>query len=183
VAIAATLSQIQGKREVAISYYSRSLTENEKKWHSNELELAAIVNAISHYREYLIGRAFLVYTDNIACVSLLKKPTMSPRLHRWALMVQDYRFSIKHKSGRTNVVADALSQVETCRLVSALGADGIQACQQEDPACHKLLSYLIGGTIDDSLTAAEKKYILKEKERFEVIKGTLLRLQHQGPPW
>lgn len=103
--IVATLSQIQGGREGTISYFSRALSDLKKKCYSNELELQGIVTAIGHFRQYLIEAPFVIYTDSIFCMNLLLKPMLSPRLHRWALMIQDYQFEVGCKKGKTNMVA------------------------------------------------------------------------------
>ena len=51
----------------------------------------------------------MVYTDHSACLSLLNTPRPSGKLARWAMMVQEMNLTLKHRSGRQNANADALS--------------------------------------------------------------------------
>ena len=69
----AVLSQLKDGREHVVSYLSRTLLDNEKRWHSNELECAAVVWATKKLRPYLYGRQFTIETDNSAVVWLFKK--------------------------------------------------------------------------------------------------------------
>ena len=75
--IAAALSQIQDGIEKPIAFYSRALSSGEQNLHSNEQELLAIVSAINHFRQFLIGHQFKLFTDNTGCLEILKKPDLS----------------------------------------------------------------------------------------------------------
>ena len=98
-AIAAALSQIQDGMEFSIAFSSKGLNEMEQQWPAAEGEMATIVAGIHQFRHYLLGRKFTVCSDNAACVEILKRPKLSPKLHRWSVMVQEYDFIIKHCPG------------------------------------------------------------------------------------
>lgn len=51
------------KKMHAIFYFSKRTTPIESKYHSYELELLAIVNALQRFRIYLQGLAFKIITD------------------------------------------------------------------------------------------------------------------------
>ena len=110
VAIAGVLSQIQDGADHPISFYSRLLNKAEEKYSAVEQELMAIVMSIRFFAKFLYNSEFRVFTDNISCVYLMKKPNAAPRLARWAVSVQDFSFTVAHKPGKNNVVADALSR-------------------------------------------------------------------------
>lgn len=56
------LHRIESKPHV-IEYFSKTTTSVESRYHSYELETLAVVKAVKHFRHYLIGREFVVYTD------------------------------------------------------------------------------------------------------------------------
>ena len=99
-------------REVIISYASRRLTQGESSYSSYKLELSGLVSAIEHFRFYLIGRKFLVRTDNKALSWLLKTRSeqVPPLLFRWQQILQGYDFTIEFISGTANKLADAISR-------------------------------------------------------------------------
>ena len=49
-----------------VAYEYRKLKELEKNYTTHGLELAAIMNALKMWRHYLIGRKFLLISDNIS---------------------------------------------------------------------------------------------------------------------
>ena len=65
---------------------------------------------IHYFRPYLLGHPCLVYTDHAACLSILNTARPSGKLARWALTIQEMDITIKHKSGKRNTNADALSR-------------------------------------------------------------------------
>lgn len=126
VSAAAALGQIQNDREVIIAYYSHKWTTAEAKWGATEREGACVLYAIKHFRGYIWGRPFLVITDAQALTHLKTvKVDGSSRLARWALELNQYQMTLKHRSGRLSVVPDALSRaIETMDISSLdLGDD------------------------------------------------------------
>ena len=66
VGLGAVLSQedpTQGDRPVA--YFSRKLKDAETRYSAVELECLAAVDAMRHFRVYLLGSEFTLITDNI----------------------------------------------------------------------------------------------------------------------
>jgi len=49
-----------------MAYESRKLKKHEKNYATYDLELAAIIHALKMWRHYLIGRRFLLMSDNIS---------------------------------------------------------------------------------------------------------------------
>ena len=111
VGLGAVLSQQQedGKAH-PIAYASRSLNVHEKKYGVTELETLGLVWAVRYFRPYLLGHKTTVFTDHSACLSLLNHPRPSGKLARWALTIQEMDLLIKHRPGKSNTNADALSR-------------------------------------------------------------------------
>ncbi|OWY93600.1 RNA binding protein [Phytophthora megakarya] len=50
----------------------------------------------------------------------MKSPNLTGKLHRWALLLQEFDFDVEFRPGATNVVADALSRAQV-KVLSATG--------------------------------------------------------------
>lgn len=75
-----------------------------------------MVFGVKKFHSYLYGRHFTLISNHKPLQHILgeKKgvPQMaSARLQRWSLLLGAYDYSIKHKPGRENSVADALSRL------------------------------------------------------------------------
>ena len=107
--IGAVLSQ-QGK---PVAYYSEKLSGARGRYSTYDVEFYAIVQAIKHWRHYLVHRDFFLFTDHDALRHLDSQAKVSSRHASWIAFLQQFTFSIKHQSGKTNRVADALSRRHT----------------------------------------------------------------------
>lgn len=76
-----------------------------------EKEFLAIVWAIQQLQKYLYGQEFVLETEHILLVYLNKSKVTNPRLMRWALSLQPYRFKIEAIKGKDDVAADYLSRL------------------------------------------------------------------------
>ena len=111
-AIGQVLSQDDGHGSRPVAYESRKLTPAELNYPIHEKELLAIVHALKIWRVYLEGHHFKIITDHRSLVYFNTQPTLSRRQARWNELLQEYDFEIIHKPGKTNVVADALSNIQ-----------------------------------------------------------------------
>ena len=103
------LQWIYGK-EFVVKYISLTLAEVERDWTTQEKEAFAMVWAFETYRPYIIGYTFTIETDHESLV-WLKKATKPPKLVRWACRLAAFDFQIKHRPGKENSNADALSRL------------------------------------------------------------------------
>ncbi|KAG5862597.1 hypothetical protein JTB14_017174 [Gonioctena quinquepunctata] len=104
--------------ERVVSYLSRSLTKQERKFSTTERECLAVIWSIEKLRPYIEGTHFTVVTDHwsLCWLNNLKDPT--GRLGRWSLKLQQYSFDLVHRKGKENVVPDMLSR--TVPIIDAL---------------------------------------------------------------
>ena len=93
-----------------IAYASQTTQGAEKTCASSELEALAVLWAMKHFRHYIYGIKCIVYTDNVALKSLLATPHPSGKLARWGLALQNLDLEIRHRPGKENRTADALSR-------------------------------------------------------------------------
>ncbi|GBG81907.1 hypothetical protein CBR_g34090 [Chara braunii] len=75
-----------------------------------ERELYALRQALEHWKHYVLGRHFKVYSDHETLRWLKTRAKMTPKLTRWAAEIDQYDFELKPVKGKYNVVADALSR-------------------------------------------------------------------------
>ena len=110
-AIGAILTQAQRP----IAFFSRTLNKSEVNHSSIEKEAYAIVESLRHWRHYLIGRHFEVFTDQKS-VSFMFDQNHSSKIKnekilRWRLELASYKFDIIYRPGNKNIPADTLSRI------------------------------------------------------------------------
>lgn len=93
-----------------IAYASRSLTSSERKYTVTEKELLAILFAMEKFRSYVEGTHVTIESDHSSLQWITTLSNPSGRLARWAMRLSQYNFTIKHRKGALNVVADSLSR-------------------------------------------------------------------------
>lgn len=91
-------------------YLSKKLLPREQNIATVEKECYAIVWAVQRLQKYLYGREFIIETDHRALQWLKTMKSQNPRLLRWSLVLQEYRFTVKHIPGANNKMADLLSR-------------------------------------------------------------------------
>jgi transposase InsO family protein len=161
VAVGFVLEQIvhAGQRR-PVAFGSRKLNKAEKNYSTTERECLAVMEALKAYRPYLLGREFTIYTDHQALKWLLTRSNPdNSRLWRWAHKMSEYSFTVFHKPGKDNVVADALSRIAAVVLEPEWTTASIFAEQQKDPDLVRLRTEL-----------QKKRQNLRE---FSVAKGRL----------
>lgn len=93
-----------------IYYASGKTTPAETKYSSYELEVLAVVKGLIKFRVYLLGIPFKIITDCQAFAMTMRKKELSPRIARWALLLQEYTYEVCHRPGRSMQHVDALSR-------------------------------------------------------------------------
>nr|GEV03683.1 Ty3/gypsy retrotransposon protein [Tanacetum cinerariifolium] len=100
---------MQSQRPIA--YFSKALSDQNLNKSAYEKEIMALVLAIQHWRPYLLGRSFTVFTDQKSLKFLLEQRITTIDQQNWVAKLLGYQFTICYKPGKENRVADALSHI------------------------------------------------------------------------
>jgi hypothetical protein len=98
------------RREYVIAYASRSNNKTERNDSSYAGECLAAVWGVSHFRVYLYGRRFVLLTDHEPLKWLMTNKKLTGMHARWAHILSEYDFEIKHRPGKRSGDADGLSR-------------------------------------------------------------------------
>lgn len=93
-----------------LAYFSKVLEPKTRLKSIYEKELMAIVLAIQKWRHFLLGRHFVVRTDQQSLKYVFEQREVGHEYQRWVRKIMGFDFEIQYKPGAVNHVADALSR-------------------------------------------------------------------------
>ena len=120
VSVGAVLEQQLHGQWTRISF-SRKLRDPETRYSAFDRELLAIYLAIRHFRHFVEGRAFTIFTDHkplTFALSSANSDKWTPRQTRHLSFISEFTSDIRHVDGKDNVVADALSRIHSFSAVT-----------------------------------------------------------------
>ena len=103
-----------------IAFYSKLLGVRAQQKSVYEKELMAICFAVQKWRHYLLGRHFVVRTDQQSLRYITQQREIGAEFQKWMSKLMGYDFEVQYKPGSSNRVADALSRKTVGEVV--LGA-------------------------------------------------------------
>ena len=117
-AVGAVLQQHINDTWTPIVFFSRTLKPAETRYSTFDRELLAVYLAIKHFRHFIEGRQFHIYTDHKPLIYALNSNSdkYTPRQLRHLDFISQFTSDIRHVSGTDNCVADALSRIEANSL-------------------------------------------------------------------
>ena len=68
--------------------------------------------SINKFHHYLLGRKFIFHVDHAALLYLVSKQSLTGKLARWMLLLQEFEFEIQLRPRTQHVVANYLSCIE-----------------------------------------------------------------------
>ncbi|CAL1390315.1 unnamed protein product [Linum trigynum] len=93
-----------------ISFLSRALGKSREGLSTYAKEMLAVVTAVQNWRPYLLGRKFIIRTDQRSLKHLLGQRITTPEQQQWLSKLMGYDYDIIYKPGPQNQAADALSR-------------------------------------------------------------------------
>lgn len=133
--VGAVLQQKIDGKWLPLGYFSKALSATQKKYCTYDKELTAIYMAMVHFRNMIEGRQVTVFTDHkplTFAFSKLGTDKEIPRRARQLLYISEFTSDIQHVSGAENLVADALSRVESISCPTAIDYDELVKAQAQE---------------------------------------------------
>ncbi|MFS7973284.1 putative nucleotidyltransferase, Ribonuclease H [Helianthus anomalus] len=119
-----------------IAFFSEKLNEARQKYSTYDKEFYAIIRSLEYWRHYLLPSEFVLYSDHQALRFINGQNKLNSRHAKWVEYLQDFSFVIRHKSGASNTVADALSRrrsLLTSLQVQVEGFEVFRSLYRDDP--------------------------------------------------
>ena len=182
------------KKNYVVSYFSRRITDAEKKLGVTDLEALALRDSIRKFRRYLIGRKFVVYVDHISLTYLKNLSTLTGKLGRISIDLQQYDYDIKYKPGSQHTNVDCLSRMSNgdevaeeaeVNNISTRNSSSLLAFKQvqaADAFIVSVIDYLNGNEaykLDTELENKIKNFLNQRNLKFKVQDGILSVLNTQ----
>lgn len=104
------IGAILSQRGHPIAYFSQKITPRMQKASTYHREMFAITQAVSNWRQYLLGRQFTIFTDQQSLRNLTTQTIQTPEQQKWLTKLVGYDFRIVYRPGKHNSAADALSR-------------------------------------------------------------------------
>lgn len=95
-----------------VAYFSRVLPQRVRQHSVYERELMAVVFAVQKWRHYLLGRQFVVRTDQWSMKYFLEQRLVSEDNQKWLTKLMGFHFDIQYRPGLENKAAEALSRMQ-----------------------------------------------------------------------
>ena len=120
----AILKQLQDGKYRVVEYASRCFSAAERAYCATHREMAALIFGLKQFRQYLLGRYFVVRVDNMALTFYQRMKDPTRQAARYLEILSNYTFDIQHRDGARHVNADSVSRVRSCEL------DNGEPCRQ-----------------------------------------------------
>nr|GEZ80603.1 hypothetical protein [Tanacetum cinerariifolium] len=119
VGIGAVLSQL-GR---PIASFRKKLNDAKQRYSTYDKEFYAILRALDHWQHYLFSKEFILHSYHDALKYIQVKHKLHSRHAKWVEYLQAFTFTIKHRSGKLNKGADALSLVSSWSVHAVTGTN------------------------------------------------------------
>jgi len=99
-----------------VAYFSKKLNGPHLNYSIYDKELYALVREV--WQHYLLPKEFVIHSDHEALKYLKSQGKLNHRHAKWIEFIETFSYVVKHKRGKDNIVADALSR--RCGLITQL---------------------------------------------------------------
>ena len=119
-----------------VAYFSEKMHGPVLNYSTYDKELYALVRSLETWRHYLWPKEFVIHSDHESLKYLRSQNNLNRRHAKWVEFIESFPYIIKHKKGKDNVIADALSRRYTmlsqldCRI---FGLESIKEQYVLDP--------------------------------------------------
>lgn len=140
-AIGAVLEQYKDQSWKPLSFFSKKLSPAQRKYSTYDRELLSIYSAIKFFRHLLEGKQFSIFTDHKPLIYAFSRnaDNNSPRQTRQLNFIAEFSTQIQHIAGKNNVIADALSRIESIQCPETIDYQLLAMQQTEDAELKQFL--------------------------------------------
>ena len=135
MAVGSALQQFVDGSWEPLAFFSKQLRPPERKYSAFDRELLALYLSIRHFRYFLEGRHFIVYTDHkplTFSVSKTAEPWSNSQQHQLSY-ISEFTTDIRHISGKDNPLADTLSRATIANTQLGIDYLDLSKAQRDDP--------------------------------------------------
>jgi hypothetical protein len=93
-----------------IAYFSEKLNGASLNYSTYDKELYALVRTLETWQHYLWPKEFVIHSDHESLKHIRSQTNLNRRHAKWVEFIESFPYVIKHKKGKDNVIADALSR-------------------------------------------------------------------------
>ena len=138
-AMGAVLQQQVDDAWQPLAFFTKSLNIAQRKYSAYDRELLAAYAAVKRFRHSIEGRDFIIYTDHKPLTFAFQQDLnkCSPRQFRYLDFIAQFTTNVQHVSGINNIVADALSRIES--IVESVDYKTIADAQKQDDELRAIL--------------------------------------------
>ncbi|KAG6402647.1 hypothetical protein SASPL_134849 [Salvia splendens] len=176
--------------EHPLAFYSKKLGLRRRSASTYHKELYAIVEAVQKWRQYLLGREFVIRSDQKSLKELLQQVVQTPDQHFYIRKLMGFKFRIEYKQGSTNRAADALSRVEmleteTASLFTALAHplpaifDKLRRETTSSPKLKQIVASISDGTAPSHLSYCDGLIYYNRRVYVDASSPSRLDLLHE----
>ncbi|CAL0313886.1 unnamed protein product [Lupinus luteus] len=167
-----------------ISYFSEKLNGAALNYSTYDKELYALVRALQTWQHYLLSKEFVIHSDHESLKYLKGQGKLNKRHARWVEFLEQFPYVVKHKKGKANVVADALSRRHTLLSVLETKLFGLE-CIKEQYEHDKDFSQLYASCVHSAHNGyfRHNDFLFKEKQLCvpkSSIRDVLVKESHEG---
>jgi hypothetical protein len=95
-----------------IAFFSKQFCPRLLRSSTYVRELHAITTSVKKWRQYLLGHPFNIHTDHKSLKELISQVIQTPEQQVYLSKLIGFDFKIQYKTGKINVVFDALSRLK-----------------------------------------------------------------------
>ena len=169
-----------------VAFFSKTLSAVERRYSVTEKETLAVVAGFGHFRPYLHGVHTRCWTDHAAVVKILTTPEGTGRRARWADKMSEFDFVLRHRPGKANCVADALTRRENDPAPHAEDSESSRPVVQallgsvdSDPYLFPVKHFLESGVAVGD-TWAKRRAVRLRARKFIMQDGILMKEDTDG---